>query len=388
MHNDNHYSLIAKTLYGLEQVLAAELEAIGARQIKIANRAVYFAGNKEMIYKSNFYLRTAISILIPIRTFKISNEIDLYNKVQEIDWSAFMNLDMTFAVESTVYSSKFKHTQYPALKVKDSIVDQFRKKTNKRPNVDTNHPDVLINIHISEDTCTISLNSSGEPLFKRGYRIATQEAPLNEILAAGLVYLSGWEPEQNLVDPMCGSGTILIEAALIANKIPPGIFRKDFGFKKWLDFDNELYNKIIQVKETKNIKKTKAHIIGSDISKYAIKSAKENIKNAHLQNEIELYVNDFQMFTPDIEKGVIITNPPYGERLKPEDIVEFYKSFGNTLKKNYLNFNAWILSANLIAMKFIGLHPSTKIKLMNASLECTFNKYEIYEGTKKTNKNK
>jgi putative N6-adenine-specific DNA methylase len=387
MRNDNTYNLLAKTLYGLENVLADELKSIGADQIKIANRAVYFSGDKEMIYKANYYLRTAICILIPIRTFKINDENDLYKKVQEIDWSLYMNLKMTFAVESTVYSSKFKHTQYPALKVKDSIADQFRQKTNRRPNVDTTNPDILINIHIAEDTCTISLNSSGEPLFKRGYRVATQEAPLNEILAAGLIYLSGWKPEQNLIDPMCGSGTILIEAALIRNNIPPGTYRRHFGFKNWLDFDNEIFNNIVHPKELLNTKHAKVHIIGNDISKNAINSAKENIKYAQLQHMIELHVGDFQNFNPNIENGVVITNPPYGERLKQEDIVELYKSFGNTLKKSYLNFEAWILSANLNAMKFIGLHPSKKIKLMNAALECTFNKYEIYEGTKKMNKN-
>lgn len=387
MQNKIYNNLIAKTIFGLENILADELKAIGAKQIITANRAVYFAGNKELIYKANFYLRTAICILVPIHTFRVNNEDDLYKQVQEIDWSEIMNLDMTFAVESTVYSSIFKHTQYPALKVKDSIADQFRKKTNKRPNVNTLNPDILINVHISENTCTISLNSSGEPLFKRGYRTATQEAPLNEILAAGLLYLSGWKPEQNLIDPMCGSGTILIEAALMANNIPPGACRKKFGFNNWPDFDKELFEQIIQFQDTLNSTQSKGRIIGADISKNAISIAKENIINAQLQNVIELNVCEFNSFIPPVEAGVIISNPPYGERLKQEDIIEFYKEIGNNLKNKFSNFDAWILSANLNAMKFIGLHPSKKIKLMNAALECTFNKFEIYQGSKKNYRN-
>jgi putative N6-adenine-specific DNA methylase len=383
MSEKDQDTLIAKTIFGLENVLADELKALGAKQIKIANRAVYFSGNKDILYKANYCLRTAICILVPLSTFHIRDENDLYRKVQEIDWSLIMNPDMTLAVESTVHSSIFKHTQYPALKVKDAIVDQFRKKSGKRPNVETNKPDILINVHISEETCTISLNSSGEPLFKRGYRTATQEAPINEILAAGLIYLSGWSPEQNLVDPMCGSGTILIEAALIANNIYPGVFRKDYCFKKWFDFDNELFTQLKKDMAKSDNLPIKGRIIGADISKNAISVAKENVKNARLQDSIELHVNDFQTFNHSLEKGMIITNPPYGERLKSEDIIEFYKSFGNTLKKNFVNFEAWVLSANLNAMKFIGLHPSKKIKLMNAALDCTFNKYEIYQGTKK-----
>jgi len=382
MPYSEQYNLVAKTIFGLENILAEELQSLGARQIKVGNRAVYFSGTKEMMYKANFCLHTAICILIPILTFRVKNETELYTRVQEIDWTKIMSLDMTFAVESTVYSSLFRHTQYPALKVKDSIVDQFRKKTNKRPNVDTLNPDVLINVHISEDTCTISLNSSGEPLFKRGYRIATQEAPLNEVLAAGLLHLAGWNSSKNLIDPMCGSGTILIEAALMANKIFPGFFRGTFGFMNWLDFDNVLYNKMKELLKTKN-ESTECIIMGADISPEAISIAQENIKNAGVEDKIKLHISDLKQFTPDITNGVLITNPPYGERLKQNDLVDFYKALGNTLKNRYKNFEAWILSSNLEAMKFIGLHPAKKIKLMNASLECTFNKYEIYEGSRK-----
>jgi len=297
-----------------------------------------------------------------------------------------MTLDTTFAVESTVYSTLFKHTQYPALKVKDAIADQFRKKFNRRPNVNTLDPDLLINVHITENDCTISLNSSGEPLFKRGYRTATQEAPLNEILAAGLIYLSGWNPSQNLFDPMCGSGTILIEAAMISNNLPPGMFRNKYCFMNWKDFDLDLFSEIKSMYKDTAEKKHSARIYGSDISRNAIHIAVENSRKANMQNSIRLSVNDFFNSKAPFDEGIIITNPPYGERLKQEDIVDFYKSIGNTLKNSYKNYNVWILSGNLKAMKYIGLRPSKKIKLMNAALECTLNKYEIYEGTKKTRK--
>ena len=382
--NNQPVDLIAKTFFGLEKVLADELTAIGADNVKISNRAVTFSGNKEILYKANFHLRTAISILQPIKTFKASNEEELYSQVQKIDWSNYFSLKQTFAIEPTVYSPIFKHAQYASLKTKDAIVDQFREKTGKRPFVDPETPDVLINLHISDTTCTLSLNSSGEPLFKRGYRSATQEAPLNEVLAAGLILLSEWNPKDNFIDLMCGSGTLVIEAALIANKIPPGIFRRSFGFEKWPDFDNELFNKISSEDEGEKVDTGKlGKIIGVDISPKAISIARNNIKNASLHNSIELDICDFNEYKPTVDSGMILTNPPYGERLKKDDINLFYEELGNTFKKQFRNFDAWIISANIEAIKSIGLHASKKIKLKNASLECSFNKYEIYEGSKK-----
>jgi putative N6-adenine-specific DNA methylase len=384
MNKDQEVNLVAKTFFGLEQVLADELKALGANDIKPSNRAVAFTGNKELLYKANFHLRTAINILLPIKTFKASNEEELYAQVQKIDWEQYITQKKTFAIEPTVFSTIFKHALYASLKTKDAIVDQFRSKTGKRPFVDPENPDILINLHISETTCTLSLNSSGEPLFKRGYRSATQEAPLNEVLAAGLILLSGWKPETNFIDPMCGSGTLLIEAALIANKIPPGIFRRNFGFENWSDFDGELFNQISS--EDEEVKKNdvpNGKIIGLDISPKAISIAKTNVKNASLHNSIEFKICDFNDYTPDIESGMILTNPPYGERLKLDDIQEFYEQFGSTLKRKFRNFDAWIISSNFDAMKNIGLHASKKIKLKNAALDCTFNKYEIYEGSKK-----
>ncbi len=255
---------------------------------------------------------------------------------------------------------------------------------NRRPDVNTENPDILINLHIAEDNCTLSLNSSGEPLFKRGYRVAAHEAPLNEVLAAGLILLSGWKPGQNFIDFMCGSGTLLIEAALIANKIYPGAFRQEFCFEKWPDFDKEIFNKINTGTLPENIDTSGSRFIGIDISEKAVSFAQKNIKSAFLFNKIELNVGNFKSFIPPVKTGIVITNPPYGERLKENDMIEFYKSIGNTLKQNYKNFEAWILSSNLDAMKFVGLHPSKKIKLKNASLDCTFNKYTIYEGSMKS----
>jgi putative N6-adenine-specific DNA methylase len=386
MDKSEEYELIAKTFYGMENILAKELEAIGVKNVKTANRGVTFTGTKEQLYKANFQLRTAVNILKPIYSFKANNEEELYHKIKEFDWSQYFTLKQTFAVEPTIYSLIFKHSQYAALKTKDAIVDQFRDKTGKRPYVDVDSPDILINLHISENNCSLSLNSSGEPLFKRGYRIANHEAPLNEVLAAGLIKLSGWTPNQHFIDPMCGSGTLLIEAALIAKNVPPGIFRK-FGFERWPDFEPELFAKISDDDSNDSDEASVCRIIGSDISSRSIGIARNNIKEANLSNYIELQTMDFANFIPPVENGVLIMNPPYGKRIQNDDMVNFYKSIGDALKSNYNNFTAWIISSNLEAIKFIGLHPTKKIKLMNASLECTFNKYEVYPGSKKKKNN-
>ncbi|MGC8803349.1 MAG: THUMP domain-containing class I SAM-dependent RNA methyltransferase [Bacteroidales bacterium] len=384
----NHdYTLVAKTFYGLEDVLAKELENLGATNVRKANRAVYFNGDKYLMYLVNYHVRTAISILKPIDTFECSDENDLYQQVRNrIDWQTLLTNKHTFSVEATVHSSVFRHSQYATLRVKDAIVDYFREKTGKRPYIDTDNPDILIHLHISERQCTLSLNSSGEPLFKRGYRIATSVAPLNEVLAAGMVLLSGWQPTQNLIDPMCGSGTILIEAALIAHQLPPGIFRKKFGFETWPDFDAQLFEKITK-DEKDDVDASKfCSIIGMDIDESALTKAKLNVKNAFLHSYIHLKVADFFEYVPPFKEGVVITNPPYGKRIKKEDVDGFYKRLGDKLKKDYTGFDVWIISSNLQAMKHVGLHPAKKIKLYNGPDICTFNCYEIYEGTKKQSK--
>jgi putative N6-adenine-specific DNA methylase len=383
---NKEFEIVVKTFYGLEEVLAVELKELGANDIQIGNRAVTFKGDLAMLYRVNLNLRTAISVLVPIATFKANNEDELYKNVFDIDWDQYIQIKKTFAVDPVVYSTIFKHSQYAALKVKDAIVDQYRKKHDRRPYVDTEKPDVLINLYISENECTLSLNSSGDPLFKRGYRSATSEAPLNEVLAAGIIKLSGWDAKTNLIDPMCGSGTILIEAALMAYGIPPGIFRSQFGFENWIDFDSELFQSISVEGEENEKDNFEFKIIGSDISPKAIGMARTNINNAFLQNKIDVFVSSFEELKKPVESGIIITNPPYGERIKPENINELYANIGNTLKKDYAGFDAWILTSNRDAMRNIALHPSQKIKLNNGALECTFNRFELYQGSKKASK--
>ncbi len=379
--------LVAKTFYGLEDVLQEELKKIGAKNIQKGNRAVYFEGDKKMMYLANYHLRTALTILKPFDTFTSKDEDDLYRQVKHrIEWENILTNKHTFSVEATIHSSIFKHSQYAIYRVKDGIVDYFREKTGKRPYIDTDNPDVLIHIHISERQCTLSLNSSGEPLYKRGYRVAQSSAPLNEVLAAGLVLLSGWDPTQNLIDPMCGSGTILIEAALIAHQLPPGIFRKKFGFESWPDFDQTLFEQITQ-EDAPDVDTSRfCSIIGLDINDSALIKAKLNVKNAFLNSYIHLKEADFFKYIPPFREGMVITNPPYGKRLKKDSILEFYKLMGDKFKKDYTGFHVWIISSNLEAMKHIGLHPTKKIKLYNGPDLCTYNGYSIYEGSLKSKK--
>jgi putative N6-adenine-specific DNA methylase len=380
----DNFPMLAKTYYGLESVLADELTKLGASEVKQSNRAVYFEGNKEFMYKANYNLRTAINILLPIASFSAKSEDELYKKVFELEWDKLFTLKHTFALETTIHSPIFKHSQYAALKTKDAIVDKFRATTGKRPYIDTENPSILIHLHISDRECTLSFNSSGEPLFKRGYRFAASEAPLNEVLAAGIIALSGWKPTQNLIDPMCGSGTILIEAAMIANSLPPGVFRRKFGFESWPGFNEHFFNTISREDSPENNDIEKGKIIGIDISSKAINMAKSNIKNAFLHNIIEVSTCDCLEFEHHLTSGMVITNPPYGERLQKEDLEQFYSSFGDKLKKDYTGFDVWIISSNQEALKNVGLHPAKKIKMFNGALECNLNKYSIYEGSIKS----
>lgn len=373
---------VAKTLFGLEEVLANELKNIGAENINILHRAVSFSGDKNLMYEANLQSRTALRILKRVFSFKATSDSELYKKVQEVYWDKYFDAGHTIAVDSAVSSEFFTHSQFVSQRVKDAIVDQFRTKTGKRPSVDLENPDFRINIHIFNDVCTLSIDSSGESLHKRGYRLQMSEAPLSEVLAAGMILLSGWDGKTTFVDPMCGSGTILIEAALFASKIPPGIFRENFGFMNWRDYDAALWKKIVD-DARKNISLFTGNITGADISENAIDAAKKNIKNAEFENEIKLEISSFEKLDPPKEGGIVIMNPPYGERLKQDDIISFYKMIGNILKQKYSSYDAWILSANLEALKFVGLHPSKKFSLMNGQLECKFQKYGIYVGSKK-----
>ena len=382
MKNDNFY-MLAKTMFGLEEILADELRKLGAQSVKPMNRAVSFKGDKGFMYKANLNLRTALRILKPIVHFQAHDEKELYRKLCEIDWTEIFDLDSTFATHATTHSEVFTHSKYASLVMKDAIADTFRKKFDKRPNVDPEMPDVSINLHIAKHTCTVSLDSSGDSLHKRGYKSDAVTAPMNEVLAAGLILLSDWNRISDFHDPMCGSGTLLIEAALIAYNIPANIFRDRFGFEGWNDFDEELWKKIKEVsldKETHYYGK----ITGSDNFQKAVRISMENIENALLFDNIKVKTEDF--FDTTIEAGTfVLFNPPYGERI-PIEVDEFYEEVGNTLKHNYKGCSVWLISADIENMKFIGLRPSRKIKVMNGKLECSFRKFEVYEGSKKASK--
>ena len=384
--NIKHNQLLAKTLFGLEQVLADELKAIGAEDIVILKRAVSFTGDKEIMYRSNYCCRTALRILKPIAKFSVNSAEELYNNVKRINWPQYLDLNGTFAIDETVGSSVFSHTKFVALKAKDAIADRFRMKFGKRPSVDVRNPDLRINIHIYKEDCTVSIDSSGDPLYKRGYRILTDKAPINEILAAGMILLSGWEKDCNFIDPMCGSGTILIEAAMYANNIPPGVFRS-FGFEKWNDFDKKLWEKIVEDESSKQCD-FNFEIVGSDRSYKAVEIARQNLKEANLQNHITLFHNSIEKQSPPKAKGIMITNPPYGERMEVNDQIELYKKIGDSLKKNYAGYSAWLISSDFTALKNIGLRPSRKIALFNGQLECKYLRFDIYEGSKKQKYNK
>ena len=384
---ENNFKMVAKTLFGFEELLAKELRNLGAKDVKIGVRNVSFEGDKGFMYKANLGLRTAIKILKPIKTFRVVNEQDLYEKVKSISWENYLKSSGSLAIDATVHSQVFTHSQYIALKTKDAIVDRFREKTGERPNVDLRFPDLKINIHIDRQSCTLSLDSSGESLHRRGYKTATNIAPINEVLAAGLVMLSGWDGQSNFMDPMCGSGTILIEAAMIACNIPPNLMRKEFAFERWHDWDVELFEKI----EESLLSKTRDFhhkILGYDKSPSAVRKAQDNIKNAHLDEFIKVKHEDFfKTQKAGTEHLHMVFNPPYGERLESLNVVEFYGDIGTTLKHGYPDTNAWFITSNLEALKFVGLRPSRKIKLFNAKLEAKFVKYEMYAGSRKAKKN-
>ena len=382
MKNDNFY-MLAKTMFGLEEVLAEELRKLGAQNIKPMNRAVSFKGDKGFMYKANLNLRTALRILKPIAHFQAHDEKELYKKLCEIDWTAIFDLNATFATHATTHSEIFTHSKYASLVMKDAIADTFRKKFDKRPNVDPEMPDVSINLHIAKHTCTVSLDSSGDSLHKRGYKSDAVTAPMNEVLAAGLILLSDWNKISNFHDPMCGSGTILIEAALIAYNIPPNIFRERFGFEGWKDFDPKLWETI---KEASLDKETNYYgkITGSDNFQKAVRISRTNIDNALMHDTIKVTNSDF--FETEIAPGTFVMfNPPYGERIDL-GVNDFYEKVGTTLKHNYQGCTIWLISSDIENMKLIGLKPNHKIKVMNGELECSFRKFEVYEGSQKAQK--
>jgi putative N6-adenine-specific DNA methylase len=379
----NKFKLLAKTTFGFEDLLADEVASFGATNIEKLTRAVTFDGDLEIMYKVNLWSRVSLRILKPVKTFPAGSEQQLYDEVKKIDWSEYLTVDETLAVDGVVSNSVLNHSLYVALKTKDAIVDQFREKSGRRPSVHTSRPKVRINVHISKDVASISLDSSGDSLHKRGYRNQTGEAPINETLAAGMVLLSGWDRKSPLIDFMCGSGTILIEAGLMAKNIAPGIFRNEFGFERWNDFDSELWEKIRDEAKTGELDKIDFPITGIEKSSQTLKTAKENAGNARMVDSIRLHAMSFEEYSPDVDNGTVIINPPYGGRITDDDLFSLYKAIGDQLKKRYKGFTAWVLTANKEAAKNIGLKPSRKIELYNGSLECRFLKFELYEGSKK-----
>ncbi|MCR5240210.1 MAG: methyltransferase [Prevotella sp.] len=375
---EQNFELIAKTFMGLEPVLAKELTQLGANDVKIGRRMVSFTGNKELMYRANFQLHTAIRILKPIRHFKAKCADDVYEEIKKIDWTAYLDDDKTFAVDSVVFSEEFRHSKFVSYKVKDAIVDQFREKTGKRPNISVANPDLRLNIHIAEDDCTLSLDSSGESLHRRGYRQESVEAPLNEVLAAGMILLSGWKGDTDFIDPMCGSGTILIEAALIAKNMAPGLFRKEYAFEKWPDFDADLFDEIYN--DESQEREFQHHIYGYDVDIKAVNTALLNVKAAGLSNDITIRQQDFKDFTQPSHRSIIITNPPYGERISTPDLLGTYKMIGERLKHEFKGNDAWVLSYREECFEQIGLKPSIKIPLYNGSLECEFRRYQMFDG--------
>ncbi len=381
---EDQMEMVAKTFPGLEEILAKEISQIGGKGIEILNRAVRFYGNKSLLYKSNLYLRTALRILVPILKKNIKTQIDLYAVIKEYEWEKHLKPGMTISIDTFLNSSTFTHSQFVSLRTKDAIADRLRQVFNRRPSVDKNNPDLSVNVHLVNNALTVSIDSSGSSLHKRGYRKGDFEAPINEVLAAGLIMLTGWKGEKDFYDPMCGSGTIGIEASLIAREIPPGIFRTQFGFEKHKDFDEALWS---QIYDDVQEKEWKGKIISSDISKQAIKIAAANAKNASVLKNINYIGIDFRNYPPIDNGGVAIINPPYGERMGSGQMTNFYRIIGDSMKKNFTGAEVWILSSNLNALKHVGLRPVERYKVFNGALECRFFKYEIYSGSKKSKYN-
>ena len=373
------FKIIATTFQGLEEVLAKELINLGANNVEIGRRMVAFTGDKEMLYKANFCTRTAVKVLKPIKEFKAKDADEVYEEAKKIDWEKYMDVKSTFLVDSVIFSENFRHSKFVAYRVKDAIADYWREKSGgDRPNVVISNPDLRVNVHIAEDEVTISLDSSGESLHQRGYKTATVQAPLNEVLAAGLIMLTGWDGECDLIDPFCGSGTILIEAALIAQNVYPGVFRKEYAFEKWKDFDADLFDRIYN--DDSQEREFDHKIYGYDINRQVVQIATDNVLNAGVKDIVSVEQRDFYEFEQPLGKAIMITNPPYGDRITTDDIFDLYETIGKNLKRNFVGNDAWIISHHEELFDKIGFRPSTKYALFNGSLECEFRKYQIFDG--------
>jgi putative N6-adenine-specific DNA methylase len=382
--SDRLFHMTAQTMFGMEHLLVAELEKIGAQDIEKHNRAVAFRGDEACMYRANLNLRTALRILVPIKSFQVEHEEDLYYGIKRIRWEQFMDVDDTLSVHCTLHSERFNHSQFLALKAKDAIVDRFREHYGRRPNVELEDPTLRIHLHVHGDDCLVSLDSSGGSLHKRGYRDHTNLAPINEVLAAGLVLLTGWDGRSNFVDPMCGSGTILIEAAMIAGNIAPGIHRQQFGFQRWKDYDPQLWKEVRDEAVARIEHDARPVILGGELSPHVARKAESNIASAGYKDRIRIVNKPFQELEPPEGGGVMILNPPYGERMdKDEDINAVYKMIGDTLKQRWAGWTAWMITSNMEAAKQVRLTPKPKIKVFNGSLDCRFMRYELYSGTRR-----
>ena len=379
MQYNENFTLIAKTFQGLEEVLAKELTVLGAENVEIGKRMVSFTADKRMMYQANFSLHTALRILKPIKQFEANTADEVYEAVKDVEWGNFLSVGQTFAVDATIHSEHFRHSMYVSYKVKDAIADYFRDKEGKRPSVSVKNPDIVLNIHINDNQCTLSLDSSGNSLHIRGYRSETGKAPLNEVLAAGLIMMTGWQGETDFIDPMCGSGTLPIEAALIAKNMAPGIFRtQGYAFEKWPDFDAELLESIYN--DESNEREFEHHIYAYDIDPKMVATTRGNVKRAGMSRIIDVEMRDIKDFVQPTEKSVMITNPPYGERISSDNILELYATLGERLKHAFVGGQAWILSYRDECFDQIGLKPTRKIAVLNGDLECSFREYEIFEG--------
>ena len=375
------FNMLAKTYFGLEDILAKELTELGANEIETERRAVRFKGDKALLYKANLCLRSAIRILVPIAQFKATDADEVYEKAKKINWEEYIGIKQSFIINETVNSENFRHSKFVAYRLKDAIADYFTELYDKRPSVSITSPDIYIDIHISHNECTISLDSSGVSLHKRGYRSSQIEAPISEAQAAGMLLMAGWDGSKDFIDPMCGSGTFLIEAALIALNIPPCIYRTQFAFEKWHDFDKELFDDLYN--DDSEEREFTHKIIGYDVNPNTVKIAQENIKAAGLSKYIEVQCRDIANFEEVTEPSLIVTNPPYGERLKPEDLRDLYREIGRALKHKFVNGEAWVISSHVENLAAIGLKPSQRVELKNGALDCEFWKFEIFSGTHK-----
>lgn len=382
--NTDNLQIQIKTFFGLEQVLAEEVKKLGGKNVDVKNRAVTCEGDLGFLYKLNYSCRTALKILVPIMEFKAFNETKYYDKLYKFEWDQFLEPNQTFAIDATVNSERFSHSQFMTLKMKDAIVDYFQEKHKVRPNISKDNPDIKFHLHIDRELVSISLDSSGDPLFKRGYRKEQTVAPINEVLASGMLQLAGWDGKGNFLDPMCGSGTLLIEAAMIAMDLPAQTFRRNFAFQNWKNYDSELFKTIKEVRLNR-VKEFSGKIVGYDIDYSALDAARANIESAEMEDIIEVKKQNFFDSEKDMFPLLIVFNPPYDERISINDD-DFYKKIGDTFKQHYPNTLAWLISADLDAPKKIGLRPSRKIKLFNGKLETRFLQYEMYDGTKKVHK--